>query len=189
MVVKGKILLLGFLVILIALNCGFTSPIDASESSSRRYEGFRSLPGLTDSVTVYWDERGMPHVYAANEHDLYLVSGFISAQERLWQMDLVRRSATGEVIPEYREVNSICLRLKPISRVNFTKMLSPMKQSELPPNTLSHLSRLINYAQSRTFMTIAYHNINQADDFLADLRKAVKKIHRNCRYIRYHSLN
>jgi len=35
----------------------------------------------------------VPHTYAGNEHDLYLATGYISAQERLWQMDLIRPSS------------------------------------------------------------------------------------------------
>ena len=85
------------LFILAAVTSGFVSSPDASDVSSHRYEGFLVLPGLTDSVTVYRDERGMPHIYAGSEHDLYLTVGYISAQERLWQMDLIRRSATGRL--------------------------------------------------------------------------------------------
>lgn len=65
--------------------------------SSPDYEGIIFLPGLTDSVTVYRDVRGMPHIYALNEHDLYMATGFVTAQERLWQMDLVRRSTSGQL--------------------------------------------------------------------------------------------
>ena len=62
-----------------------------------RIEGIARLPGLNDSVTVCRDERGMPHIYASGEHDLYLATGYISAQERLWQMDLIRRTTTGRL--------------------------------------------------------------------------------------------
>jgi len=85
------------LFILAAMTFGFVSSPDTSDRSSQRYDGFLVLPGLTDSVTVYRDERGMPHIYASSEHDLYLTVGYISAQERLWQMDLIRRSACGRL--------------------------------------------------------------------------------------------
>ena len=39
----------------------------------------------------------MPHVYAKNEHDLYLVTGYLHAQDRLWQMDLLRRVPAGRL--------------------------------------------------------------------------------------------
>jgi len=61
------------------------------------YEGEMKLSGLAGEVTIYRDERGMPHIYAADEHDLYFATGFITAQERLWQMDLIRRATTGRL--------------------------------------------------------------------------------------------
>jgi len=61
------------------------------------YDGELTLSGLTDEVTVYTDNRGMPHLYAGNEHDLYLATGYIMARERLWQMDLIRRATTGKL--------------------------------------------------------------------------------------------
>lgn len=70
---------------------------EARKTSSPQYSGILYLNGLTDSVTVYRDERGIPHLYAKNEHDLYMATGYISAQERLWQMDLVRRSTSGRL--------------------------------------------------------------------------------------------
>ncbi len=61
------------------------------------YEGEIVIPGLESAVEVMRDERGMPHIYAGNEHDLYKAVGYIMAQERLWQMDLIRRATTGEL--------------------------------------------------------------------------------------------
>jgi|WetSurSiteA1Bulk_404760.scaffolds.fasta_scaffold00948_4 penicillin G amidase len=88
-----------FLTILITF--AFTTGFDSSDGSRKRsypqYDSEIITTGLTDKVTVYRDERGMPHIYATNEHDLYFVSGFITAQERLWQMDLIRRSSTGRL--------------------------------------------------------------------------------------------
>jgi penicillin G amidase len=62
-----------------------------------KYSGEISLSGLSGEVTVYRDERGMPHIYASNEHDLYYAVGYVMAQERLWQMDLIRRATTGRL--------------------------------------------------------------------------------------------
>jgi penicillin amidase len=62
-----------------------------------KYKGDLIIQGLDSDVTVYRDERGMPHIYASDEHDLYFSTGFIMAQERLWQMDLIRRATTGRL--------------------------------------------------------------------------------------------
>ncbi len=61
------------------------------------FEGELELPELFSEVEVIRDERGLPHIYADNEHDLYMAVGFIMAQERLWQMDLIRRATTGRL--------------------------------------------------------------------------------------------
>jgi penicillin G amidase len=55
-----------------------------------------SIAGLKDSVTVRRDGRGIPYIEAKNEADLYFAQGFVTAQDRLWQMDLFRRVARGE---------------------------------------------------------------------------------------------
>ncbi|MRX72445.1 penicillin acylase family protein [Bacillus lacus] len=53
------------------------------------------IPGLKEKVTVSRDEKGVPHVYAENEQDLYIAQGYVQAQDRLFQMDLSRRQASG----------------------------------------------------------------------------------------------
>ncbi|MFA6482488.1 MAG: penicillin acylase family protein, partial [Bacteroidales bacterium] len=55
------------------------------------------LKGLTAGVTVIRDSFAIPHVYAENEHDLYLAIGYTMAQDRLWQMDLLRRVTQGRL--------------------------------------------------------------------------------------------
>lgn len=61
------------------------------------YDKDITISGLIEPVEVMRDERGVPHIYAENEHDLYIVTGYIMAQERLWQMDLIRRATTGRL--------------------------------------------------------------------------------------------
>jgi penicillin amidase len=55
------------------------------------------LENLTDTVEVYRDTWGVPHIYARNEHDLFYVFGYVQAQDRLWQMDMQRRVAEGKL--------------------------------------------------------------------------------------------
>lgn len=59
--------------------------------------GELKLAGLKAPVTVYRDERGVPHIEAASEHDLYMAQGYVVAQDRLFQMDLSRRFASGRL--------------------------------------------------------------------------------------------
>jgi len=51
------------------------------------------LAGLHAPVTVRRDERGIPYIEAANESDLNFAQGYVTASDRLWQMDLLRRTA------------------------------------------------------------------------------------------------
>lgn len=52
---------------------------------------------LQDSVRILIDEQGIPHVFAQNEHDLYFAQGYITAKNRLWQMDFQTRYAAGRL--------------------------------------------------------------------------------------------
>lgn len=62
-----------------------------------RYNKDITISGLKADVRVYRDERAVPHVYAQNEHDLYMVTGYLMAQDRMWQMDLLRRVTLGRL--------------------------------------------------------------------------------------------
>ena len=55
------------------------------------------LKGLHDRVTIIRDERGIPYIEAKNDADLYFAQGYATASDRLWQMDLFRRNARGEL--------------------------------------------------------------------------------------------
>ena len=59
--------------------------------------GELALTGLTATVSVRYDERGIPHIKASNEADLYRAFGYVHAQDRLFQMEMVRRVALGEL--------------------------------------------------------------------------------------------
>nr|MBA3947170.1 penicillin acylase family protein [Herpetosiphonaceae bacterium] len=48
--------------------------------------GTIAIPGLAASVQVIRDKWGVPHIYAQNEHDLFMAQGYVHAQDRLWQM-------------------------------------------------------------------------------------------------------
>jgi penicillin G amidase len=59
-----------------------------------------SAPGaqsLSAPVTVRRDQHGVPHIDAATQEDLFVSQGYVTAQDRLWQMDAFRRSANGEL--------------------------------------------------------------------------------------------
>ncbi len=55
------------------------------------------VTGLRARVTIRRDGRGIPYIEASNEADLYFAQGYVTAADRLWQMDLLRRTARGEL--------------------------------------------------------------------------------------------
>jgi penicillin G amidase len=55
------------------------------------------IPGLKDEVTVVYDSILVPHIFAKNEEDLYLAQGYITASQRLWQMEFQTHAAAGRV--------------------------------------------------------------------------------------------
>ncbi len=55
------------------------------------------MQGLISPVTVRRDAHGVPHIDAANQDDMLVAQGYVTAQDRLWQMDGMRRSANGEL--------------------------------------------------------------------------------------------
>ncbi len=56
-----------------------------------------ALTQLQATVEVRYDERGVPHIRAANEADMYRALGYVHAQDRLFQMEMARRLARGEL--------------------------------------------------------------------------------------------
>ena len=61
------------------------------------------LPGLSAEVEVIYDNFGIPHIYARNEEDLFYAFGYIHAQDRLFQMEILRRLADGRLSEVFGE--------------------------------------------------------------------------------------
>ena len=67
-------------------------------------DGTLLLPGLLASVEIIRDRWGIPHIYAANAHDLFFAQGFVHAQDRLWQMEIHRRTGQGTLSEVFGEL-------------------------------------------------------------------------------------
>ena len=78
----------------------------------------RDIPGLAKPVRVVFDDRGVPHIFAANELDAYRALGFVVARDRLFQMETQTRAAAGtltewageRLLEADREARSLGLR-------------------------------------------------------------------------------
>jgi len=80
------ILLAGFGVL--ALYWTFYKPLPS-------YKGHTVLEGPVQTVDIFWDTFGVPHIYAGSEQDLYFATGYVHARDRLWQLSLTRIAAEG----------------------------------------------------------------------------------------------
>lgn len=100
-----------------------------------------NVAGLNDAVTVRRDGRSIPYIEAKNEADLYFAQGYITASDRLWQMDLYRRVARGETAEIFGKLT--LEEDKRWRKFNFTKIA----QDSLPYLTPELKSALENYAR------------------------------------------
>lgn len=85
------LLLLSLIIVLVIVVYAFlnqTKPV---------YSGELSLKGIDSQTTVYFDAYGVPHIYANNQKDAMMALGYVHAQDRLWQMELMRRIAPGKL--------------------------------------------------------------------------------------------
>ncbi|HRA72213.1 MAG TPA: penicillin acylase family protein, partial [Flavobacterium sp.] len=65
--------------------------------SKPTYEGEEKLKNIQKETTVYFDDFGVPHIYASSQKDAMAALGYVHAQDRLWQMELLRRIAPGRL--------------------------------------------------------------------------------------------
>ncbi|MEQ9300695.1 MAG: penicillin acylase family protein [Cyclobacteriaceae bacterium] len=66
-------------------------------SKAPTYKGNLELSGLDAPVEVIFDDYGIPHIYADQDKDGFTALGYLHAQDRLWQMELIRRIAPGRL--------------------------------------------------------------------------------------------
>ena len=67
------------------------------------YNGTIDIKNIQEEVEVYYDTYGIPHIYAQNESDAFTALGYVHAQDRLWQMELLRRIPTGRLAEIFGE--------------------------------------------------------------------------------------
>jgi len=98
------------IVLIWALNTKFGSvpPIGAflnpstgfwQNAESKHFSATQNLDltGLLDKVIIRYDDHRIPHIFAKNDHDLYYAQGYITAHDRLWEMDIQTREAAGRL--------------------------------------------------------------------------------------------
>lgn len=89
---KRSLVILAIIIAIIAGGAGWYV-----NSKQPVRDGEIAMSQLTAPVTLRYDERGVPHIRAENEDDLYRALGYAHAQDRLFQMEMLRRLARGEL--------------------------------------------------------------------------------------------
>ncbi|SRR6266568_1555388 len=93
----GRIVLIVLMVIVVlvgGISLWFHSAV---RSAMPQLDGTVKLRGLAAPVTVVRDAHGVPSITAQTLDDLFFAQGYVTAQDRLWQMDMARRYAAGEL--------------------------------------------------------------------------------------------
>lgn len=70
---------------------------NGEKQSATRSDMVLKLDSLREEVIIRFDDTGVPHIFAKNDFDLYYAQGYVTARDRLWQMDLQIRAASGRL--------------------------------------------------------------------------------------------
>jgi penicillin amidase len=113
---------------------------DLTQRSFYEESGTIKIEGLDDTVNVIRNNFGVAHIYARNERDMYFTQGYTHAQDRLWQMDIMRRVAEGRLSEIYgRDVLDYDVLFRTLgigkSAYSFYNQLSPKTKSILDSYT------------------------------------------------------
>lgn len=92
---------------------------------------------VTAPIVVQRDERGLPHIRAGSVEDALFAEGFVAAQDRMWQMDMSRRLASGELS---EVVGPAALALDTRARRMRMRRIAEAQVRELPPEEFAHLA-------------------------------------------------
>jgi penicillin amidase len=95
--VFGLIFALVALLVATAFFLGRHYARSAMRENLPQLDGSQPVYGLAAPVTVERDARGVPHIHASSMDDLVFAQGYVTAGDRLWQMDLLRRHAAGQL--------------------------------------------------------------------------------------------
>jgi penicillin amidase len=95
LVLRWIVAALALILLAIAAVAGYVYSIARHELP--QVDGSIVLTGLSGPVTVVRDKLGVPHIRAGSFDDLFYAQGFVTAQDRLWEMDATRRYAAGDL--------------------------------------------------------------------------------------------
>ncbi len=104
-----------------------------------------TMPGLKNEVEVIYDDFGVPHIYAQSDEDMYRAFGYVHAQDRLFQMDLLRRLGEGRLAELFGKDAVKIDRLFRTVQVNrFTKRWMAQYAEKAPEKILNAIDAYID---------------------------------------------
>src|SRR3569833_1521669 len=96
----------------------------------------QGIQGLSAPITVRRDQHGVPHIDATSQEDMFVAQGYVTAQDRLWQMDAYRRNANGELA---EVMGSSLLRHDKMQRLQQFRNVAHRIYSNLAPEDRARL--------------------------------------------------
>jgi penicillin amidase len=122
------------LLLLVCLAAAAAWFLFSARAALPKLDGTLRVTGLNSQVTVLRDARGVPTITAASLDDLFFAQGYVTAQDRLWQMDMSRRYAAGELSEvlgaDYLETDTSqrVLGLRQVAEANATRATGATRQ-------------------------------------------------------------
>jgi penicillin amidase len=92
-----RILYYAICLLLVALIAAIWWRYWIARSPLPQLDGSIAVPGISSRIRVVRDEQGVPTIEAATLEDLFFAQGYVTAQDRMWEMDMMRRAAAGEL--------------------------------------------------------------------------------------------
>ncbi len=120
-------------------------------STKPDYEGALQLKKLEKETTTYFDDFGVPHIYAESEKDAMIALGYVHAQDRLWQMELLKRIAPGKLSEIFGSVmlkNDKFFSGLGIDEASEKALLEMDKNSQAYKLTLAYLEGVNQYIEN-----------------------------------------
>ncbi len=99
---RGLLWTIASIVLVIAILAAIFIPVTVRRSFPQ-VSGVVQLTALDGSVDIYRDSSGIPHIYAASQHDLFFAQGYVHAQDRFWQMDFWRHIGSANLSEMFGE--------------------------------------------------------------------------------------
>src|SRR5712664_4100715 len=127
-------IILAFSPLVLAQTAPPTDLATAAHRALAVISGKLKASGLQHPVDVLRDRWGVAHIYAQNQHDLFFAQGFVAAQDRLFQMELWKRSGQGRLAEVLgpsalqRDVNARLLRYRGDMQAEYASYSPDTKQ-------------------------------------------------------------